>query len=274
MHLSRRSFLAALGAAATPAALGGCAGFSTGGGGGQVDGTLTFTTWGTDAELAGFRSAIAAFEEANDGATVTLNAVPCQRMFTNIDAQLQAGNPPDVFRVPYDTFSSDAGRDQLLDLSPYLAGDVLPGLRHRLRHDRWGTGAGHHRAAHLRLRHGVRHPGPGVCRRDRRRPARGDPGGHGGAVAGAAAPGGERMNGRTRGPVARRRMGAAVCFVAALGAAAVILFPLYWTVVVAFSGPDYGATMAFALITVAPMVLVFLLAQRWFVQGFSRSGLR
>lgn len=39
-------------------------------------------------------------------------------------------------------------------------------------------------------------------------------------------------------------------------------------------GPDYGATMAFALITVAPMVLVFLLAQRWFVQGFSRSGLR
>ncbi|ANS77965.1 Sugar ABC transporter, sugar permease protein 2 USSDB1D [Serinicoccus hydrothermalis] len=39
-------------------------------------------------------------------------------------------------------------------------------------------------------------------------------------------------------------------------------------------GPDFGATMAFALITVAPMVLVFLLAQRWFVQGFSRSGLR
>ena len=39
-------------------------------------------------------------------------------------------------------------------------------------------------------------------------------------------------------------------------------------------GPDYGATMAFALITVTPMVLVFLLAQRWFVQGFSRSGLR
>ena len=60
----------------------------------------------------------------------------------------------------------------------------------------------------------------------------------------------------------------------ALGAAAVILFPLYWTVVVAFSGPDYGATMAFALITVAPMVLVFLLAQRWFVQGFPRSGFR
>lgn len=39
-------------------------------------------------------------------------------------------------------------------------------------------------------------------------------------------------------------------------------------------GADYGGTMAFALITVAPMVVVFLVAQRWFVQGFSRSGLR
>lgn len=39
-------------------------------------------------------------------------------------------------------------------------------------------------------------------------------------------------------------------------------------------GADYGGTMAFALITVAPMVVIFVLAQRWFVQGFSRSGLR
>ena len=39
-------------------------------------------------------------------------------------------------------------------------------------------------------------------------------------------------------------------------------------------GADYGGTMAFALITVAPMVVVFLVAQRWFVQGFARTGLR
>ena len=31
-------------------------------------------------------------------------------MFTNIDAQIQAGNPPDVFRVPYYTFGAYAGR--------------------------------------------------------------------------------------------------------------------------------------------------------------------
>lgn len=39
-------------------------------------------------------------------------------------------------------------------------------------------------------------------------------------------------------------------------------------------GSDYGGTMAFALVTVAPMVLLFLVAQRWFVEGFARSGLK
>ena len=39
-------------------------------------------------------------------------------------------------------------------------------------------------------------------------------------------------------------------------------------------GSDYGATMAFALLASIPMVVLFLLFQRWFVQGFARSGLR
>ena len=83
-------------------------------------GTVTFTTWGTDAELAGFRAVISSFEKANDGVTVQLNSVPYEQMFTTVDAQLQAGNPPDVFRVPYYTFGSYAGRGQLLDLGPHL----------------------------------------------------------------------------------------------------------------------------------------------------------
>jgi multiple sugar transport system permease protein/alpha-1,4-digalacturonate transport system permease protein len=39
-------------------------------------------------------------------------------------------------------------------------------------------------------------------------------------------------------------------------------------------GSDYGATMAFALLNVAPMVVLFLAFQRYFVQGFARSGIR
>jgi multiple sugar transport system permease protein len=39
-------------------------------------------------------------------------------------------------------------------------------------------------------------------------------------------------------------------------------------------GSDYGGTMAFALINVTPMVVLFLVFQRYFVQGFARSGIR
>ncbi|MEO5832561.1 MAG: carbohydrate ABC transporter permease [Nakamurella sp.] len=39
-------------------------------------------------------------------------------------------------------------------------------------------------------------------------------------------------------------------------------------------GSDYGATMAFALLNVLPMVALFLVFQRYFVQGFARSGIR
>ncbi len=123
MDLTRRHFLGAAGALTGSALLAGCGGFSTSGSGSGGDtsaDTLTFTTWGTDSELAGFRKAIKGFQQANAGTTVNLNAVPYEQMFTNIDAQLQAGNPPDVFRVPYYTFGGYAGRGQLLDLSTHV----------------------------------------------------------------------------------------------------------------------------------------------------------
>ncbi len=124
MDLSRRQFLGAAAATAAPLLLAGCGGFSTAAPETSAAGeSLTFTTWGTDAELAGFRSAIEGFQQANAGTTINLNAVPYAQMFTNIDAQLQAGNPPDIFRVPYYTFGSYAGRGQLLDLSPHLPPD-------------------------------------------------------------------------------------------------------------------------------------------------------
>ena len=120
MSMSRRRFLGAAGAISVPLAVAGC-GFSKSSAD-QPSGShsLKFTTWGTDSELAGFRSAIAAFQKANSGTTVELNAVPYAQMFTNIDAQIQAGNPPDVFRVPYYTFGRYAGSGQLLDLSPHV----------------------------------------------------------------------------------------------------------------------------------------------------------
>ncbi|MFC7492016.1 MULTISPECIES: carbohydrate ABC transporter permease [unclassified Knoellia] len=39
-------------------------------------------------------------------------------------------------------------------------------------------------------------------------------------------------------------------------------------------GSDYGGTMAFALVSVLPMVVLFLFFQRYFVQGLARSGIQ
>ena len=122
MDLDRRHFLTAAGLVALPTLLSSCGFAPQSSSSPSGTDTLSFTTWGTDSELAGFRTAIAAFQKANPGSTVTLNAVPYAQMFTNIDAQLQAGNPPDIFRVPYYTFGSYAGRGQLLDLTPHLPG--------------------------------------------------------------------------------------------------------------------------------------------------------
>lgn len=127
MTLSRRQYLAALGALSATAVLPGCAGFtgaSSDDAAASDDGTLTFTTWGSDPELQGFRDVIAAFEQANSGVTVQLNAVPYEQFFPNIDAQLQSDTAPDVFRVDYDNLGTYAGRGQLLDLSDLLDGGV------------------------------------------------------------------------------------------------------------------------------------------------------
>lgn len=131
MQLNRRQVLRSAGALSVGATLAAC-GFTksadsapTGAAG---TGDLTFTTWGTDSELAGFNTAIAAFEKANPGTKVALNAVPFQQMFPNIDAQLQSNTAPDVFRVDYDNLGTYAGRGQLLDLTGKIeatAGDAF-----------------------------------------------------------------------------------------------------------------------------------------------------
>lgn len=121
MDLSRRQMLGAAGALGGLAALSACSGFTRPAADVSSD-ELTFTTWGTESELTEFERVIAAFEEANRGAKVRLNVVPYAEMFENIDAQLQAGNPPDIFRALYSNLGAYAGRKQLLDLTPHLDG--------------------------------------------------------------------------------------------------------------------------------------------------------
>ncbi len=113
--MRRRAGIAAL--AVTTTALAGCAGFGGGGGGGDAEGdTLTFTTWASEAEQVEFEDLVAQFEEES-GATVELNVVPYEQMFSNIDAQLASGDAPDVFRVDYGNLGVYSSQEQLLDLS-------------------------------------------------------------------------------------------------------------------------------------------------------------
>ena len=123
MHLTRREFLwraglSAAGAGVASAALASCGFVRQGSTVGPRE--LSFTTWGSDSELAGFRRAIADFQTANPGDTVQLNSVPYEQFFQNVDAQLQTDTAPDVFRVDYDNLGTYAGRSQLLDLSGLL----------------------------------------------------------------------------------------------------------------------------------------------------------
>ena len=117
-------------------ALSGCTGFGGGGGGGGGGGSssqsLTFTTWGSEAEEMQFKKLIKQFESENDGASIKLNVVPYDQMFSNIDAQLASGDAPDLFRVDYGNLGVYSSQDQLLDLGPYFTdkeiADFVPAM--------------------------------------------------------------------------------------------------------------------------------------------------
>jgi multiple sugar transport system substrate-binding protein len=137
MPLSRRQFLSGAGSLAAASVLSSCAGFTKSGGsgssgGGSKAGTLRFTTWGSDAEAAAFKQLARSFESSHKGATVDLKIVPYGEMFTGIDAQLQSGTAPDVFRVDYGNLGVYSSKGVLLDLTKSLdsslTDDLIPAL--------------------------------------------------------------------------------------------------------------------------------------------------
>ena len=113
---TRRTTVAAAATLALAAGLSGCSGF-TGGSDDDADGALTFTTWASESEQESFEALVTQFESEHDGATVDLNVVPYDQMFSNIDAQLSTGDAPDVFRVDYGNLGVYSSQGQLLDLT-------------------------------------------------------------------------------------------------------------------------------------------------------------
>jgi multiple sugar transport system substrate-binding protein len=122
----RRRFLQVSGAAGASLLLAACGddeeqqGGSGGGGADELRGTIDFTTWGESAEIETFRALIREFERQNPGARVRLREVPFAEVRTNVDAGLEAGNAPDVFRVTYQDVGFYTSREALVDLTEYL----------------------------------------------------------------------------------------------------------------------------------------------------------
>ena len=121
MTLDRRTFLAALGAVAGSAALGGCAARD-----GRAADDLTFALRSEGAELAAF-AALARDFEAAEGVRVRLQPVPWGRLRPAADVS----RAPDVVRLPYTDLAAWSSRGALLDLTGRLpAADAhrfLPG---------------------------------------------------------------------------------------------------------------------------------------------------
>ncbi|WP_207454802.1 ABC transporter substrate-binding protein [Herbiconiux sp. SYSU D00978] len=145
MDLTRRQLLGTAGVFSASALLAGCAGFSrpdSGGGEGGAD--LTFTTWASESEEVVFRSLVDRFQEAN-GVTVNLNVVPYEQIFRNIDAQLQSGTAPDVFRVDYGNLGVYSSQEQLLDLSDLVdnGNDFIPAFWQAVQFDGTPFGVPH-----------------------------------------------------------------------------------------------------------------------------------
>jgi multiple sugar transport system substrate-binding protein len=143
MDVTRRTLLASAGAVGVGTLLASCAGFtgqsSTQSSGGSKSGTITFTTWASDEEKAAYQKLISQFEASHKGVTVKANFVPYEQMFTNIDAQLSAGNAPDVFRAGYGQIGGYAQQGQLLDLSSYFSssesGAFIPAFWEAVKYD-------------------------------------------------------------------------------------------------------------------------------------------
>ncbi|TXR52688.1 extracellular solute-binding protein [Quadrisphaera setariae] len=121
---SRRQFLGALGAGGAAAlgagSLASCSSAGSGSGSASGDGGLTFTLWGGDEELAAFKAVADAYQQA-EGTTVTLNQLPYADVLPSVDSRIQAGDPPDLFRVSY----IDIGRYTTLGVLADIS-DALP----------------------------------------------------------------------------------------------------------------------------------------------------
>ncbi|WP_407562857.1 extracellular solute-binding protein [Streptomyces sp. 184] len=116
MLLDRRQFLRTTGSAALGVTVGGTLAACGSSSGDGSPGTLTFSVWGSDAEIAAFNTLARAFEKKNGEVKVKVEQLPFDQMRQTLDARLQSEQGPDLFRVTYNDIGLYASQGVLLEL--------------------------------------------------------------------------------------------------------------------------------------------------------------
>lgn len=120
MTLDRRQFLRLSGLGATAGALSACGGFSTNSSStASKPDQLTFTLWGGDAELKAYKDLAARFTKA-EKIPVKIQQTAYAEILTGINAGLESGKAPDLFRISYTDLGTYTSKGALLDLTKYL----------------------------------------------------------------------------------------------------------------------------------------------------------
>ncbi|MFF7331857.1 extracellular solute-binding protein [Streptomyces sp. NPDC008150] len=148
MAVARRVVLGAAAAGAGALGFARRSGFTPSGTGSGGPDTLTFSLWGSDAEVAAFQAVARAFERRHKGIRVRIGLESYEQMYTNMDALLAGGRAPDLFRCDYANLGMYSASGQLLDLSPYFgpgeSDAFLPALWEAVCHDGKPYAVPHH----------------------------------------------------------------------------------------------------------------------------------
>ncbi len=84
---------------------------------------ITYAMWGDTTELANQQKIVDAFQALNPNITVKVSVADWDSYWPKLQTDLAAGNAPDVFLMDGPLYPDYQTRDQLLDLSPYIAKD-------------------------------------------------------------------------------------------------------------------------------------------------------
>ena len=85
--------------------------------------TISYAMWGDTTELANQQKIVDAFHAKNPNITVKASVADWDSYWPKLQTDLAGGNAPDVFLMDGPLYPDYQTRDQLLDLTPYIAKD-------------------------------------------------------------------------------------------------------------------------------------------------------